>query len=361
MVHNFGSLSGTITTTEVSVNEHVTGARARDRLLCFEACLQIFLFCTYIVLYILYMMTSLVSDRSRGSRDKALPATTQPTQPQKHIQATAEQIRLAQVIYDKNDADFEDKVKQLMEVTGKNQDECMVALHDCNEDVNRAINFLLEDSSDTTSWETVGKKRGLVKEVSSSENKENKENREKRAEREASRGRGGAIKRGRGANRTRDVRSEENGVDLGPGESGVDRRGRGRGRGSGVRGRGRGAGGSRFSSQGMGTFNPADYTPNSSSGAGGARSDAWESGAKEGAEGTGAWRNSPDEWVTEDWNEDLSETKVFTSSSTTRTENHIAPGQSLDLASLLRKPGGAELGETGDADPASRRRAGPQP
>lgn len=36
-----------------------------------------------------------------------------------------------------------------MEVTGKNQDECMVALHDCNEDVNRAINFLLEGTSDT--------------------------------------------------------------------------------------------------------------------------------------------------------------------------------------------------------------------
>ena len=36
-----------------------------------------------------------------------------------------------------------------MEVTGKNQDECMVALHDCNEDVNRAINFLLESTSDT--------------------------------------------------------------------------------------------------------------------------------------------------------------------------------------------------------------------
>ncbi|KAG5841004.1 hypothetical protein ANANG_G00194950 [Anguilla anguilla] len=299
------------------------------------------------------MMTSLVSDRSRGSRDKALPATTQPTQPQKHIQATAEQIRLAQVIYDKNDADFEDKVKQLMEVTGKNQDECMVALHDCNEDVNRAINFLLEDSSDTTSWETVGKKRGLVKEGSSSENKENKENREKRGEREASRGRGGAIKRGRGANRTRDVRSEENGVDLGPGERGVDRRGRGRGRGSGVRGRGRGAGGSRFSSQGMGTFNPADYTPNSGSGAGGARSDTWESGAKDSVDGTGAWRNSLDDWVTEDWNEDLSETKVFTSSATPGTENHITPGQSLDLASLLRKPGGPDMGETADGEPPS--------
>lgn len=101
-------------------------------------------------------------------------------------QATAEQIRLAQMIYDKNDADFEDKVKlvwlnvfmlihdldtylldtliaswseltmffcfvclQLIEVTGKTQDECMVALHDCNGDVNRAINFLLESTSDT--------------------------------------------------------------------------------------------------------------------------------------------------------------------------------------------------------------------
>lgn len=29
------------------------------------------------------------------------------------FQATAEQIRLAQMIYDKNDADFEDKVKQV--------------------------------------------------------------------------------------------------------------------------------------------------------------------------------------------------------------------------------------------------------
>lgn len=40
---------------------------------------------------------------------------------------------------------------QLIEVTGKTQDECMVALHDCNEDVNRAINFLLESTSDTVS------------------------------------------------------------------------------------------------------------------------------------------------------------------------------------------------------------------
>uniref|UniRef100_A0A8C9VT60 Ubiquitin associated protein 2a n=1 Tax=Scleropages formosus TaxID=113540 RepID=A0A8C9VT60_SCLFO len=175
-------------------------------------------------------MTSLVSERPRGTRDKALPTAPQAAQPQKQIQATAEQIRLAQMIYDNNDADFEDKVKQLMEVTGKNQDECMVALHDCNEDVNRAINFLLEGSSDTNLWETVGKKRSIGKEGSSSD-KENKETREKKGEREASRGRGGTSRKGRGASRSREVRLEENGVDVYPGERGADRGRRGRGRG----------------------------------------------------------------------------------------------------------------------------------
>lgn len=49
--------------------------------------LQIFLFCTYIVLYILYMMTSVVSTQARGTRDRTLPTTTtQTTQPQKQIQ-----------------------------------------------------------------------------------------------------------------------------------------------------------------------------------------------------------------------------------------------------------------------------------
>uniref|UniRef100_A0A3P8X920 UBA domain-containing protein n=1 Tax=Esox lucius TaxID=8010 RepID=A0A3P8X920_ESOLU len=150
------------------------------------------------------MMTSVVSNPARGPRDRVLPTTTtQTTQPQKQIQATAEQIRLAQMIYDKNDADFEDKVKQLIEVTGKTQDECMVALHDCNEDVNRAINFLLESTSDTTSWETVGKKaRGPGKDGGPSEMKDN---REKRGDREASRGRGGPNRRGRGTNRSREV------------------------------------------------------------------------------------------------------------------------------------------------------------
>ncbi|XP_064356420.1 ubiquitin-associated protein 2 isoform X7 [Dromaius novaehollandiae] len=237
-----------------------------------------FLFCTYIVLYILYMMTSVGSERTRGTRDKTQISATQPTQPQKQVvQATAEQIRLAQMIYDKNDADFEDKVKQLMEVTGKNQDECIVALHDCNGDVNRAINILLEGSSDTTSWETVGgKKKNLGKESS-----ENKENREKRGDREVSRGRGSSNRRGRGGSRGREFRAEENGVDNNQGDRPSDRGKRGRGR--------------------------------------------------------GAWKNSIEEWTAEDWNEDLSETKVFTASSVP-AENHVTSGQSIDLVTLLQKP-----------------------
>ncbi|KAM3621570.1 uncharacterized protein V6R79_012934 [Siganus canaliculatus] len=286
------------------------------------------------------MMSSLGGDKARGPREKALPAATHTSQPQKQIQATAEQIRLAQMIYDKNDADFEDKVNQLMEVTGKNQDECMVALHDCNEDVSRAINFLLESTSDMTSWETVGKKKPLVKE-GPSESKENKENREKKGEREASKGRAAANRKGKGASRSRQARPEENGVEVTAVDKGADRGRRLRGgRGSGGRGRGRAPAGSRFSAQGMGTFNPADYT--SEAGTATTQSEVWDTVANNSTDGTVAWRNTLEDWAAEDWSEDvsLSETKVFTSSCAPAAENHITPGQSLDLASLLQKPVG---------------------
>uniref|UniRef100_H3DEF7 Ubiquitin associated protein 2b n=1 Tax=Tetraodon nigroviridis TaxID=99883 RepID=H3DEF7_TETNG len=302
------------------------------------------------------MMTSVVSNQSRGARDKTLPTTTttQTTQPQKQIQATAEQIRLAQMIYDKNDADFEDKVKQLIEVSGKTQDECMVALHDCNEDVNRAINFLLESTSDTTSWETVGKKRNLGKEGGSSEIKEISD--KKGGDRETSRGRGGSSRRGRGISRGREGRLEENGFEVTPGERGGDRGRRGRGRGAGGRGRGRAAAGNRVPSQGMGTFNPTDFTANS-----GNRQEAWNGEGKDPAEGTGrkiicksnyvsdsvcltqhyilsgTWGGPTEDWTSEDWNEDLSETKVFTASSA--PANHISSRHGVDLASLLPKTG----------------------
>ncbi|XP_077457044.1 ubiquitin-associated protein 2-like isoform X3 [Stigmatopora argus] len=267
------------------------------------------------------MMTSLVSNQARGTRDKTLPTTTQTTHPQKQIQATAEQMRLAQMIYDKNDAVFEGKVKQLIEVTGKTQDECMVALHDCNEDINRAINLLLESTSDTNSWETVGKKRSLGKEGATAEVKESRE--KKGGEREVSRGRGGANRRGRGISRGREGRVEENGFEVVPGERGGDRGRRGRGRGAGGRGRGRAAAGARLS-QGMGTFNPADYAAG--------RHENWDGDVNETTEAPATWGGNTEDWTTEDWNEDLSETKVFTSSSTSGNHN-------VDLTGLLPKPG----------------------
>ncbi|XP_060234018.1 ubiquitin-associated protein 2 isoform X5 [Meriones unguiculatus] len=261
-------------------------------------------------------------------------------------------MRLAQVIFDKNDSDFEAKVKQLMEVTGKNQDECIVALHDCNGDVNRAINVLLEGDSDTTSWETVGgKKKNFGKESS-----ENKENREKRMEREASRGRGNNNRKGRGGSRGREFKGEENGIDYSQGDKPLERGKRARGRGFG-RGRGRGAG--RFSAQSMGTFNPAEYSESMSTDGCGTKLVVWEAaqnGTDEDPEGVtkphsisqelpskssyglkGAWKNSVEEWTPEDWSEDLSETKVFTASSVP-AENHVTPGQSIDLVALLQKP-----------------------
>ncbi|XP_067600715.1 ubiquitin-associated protein 2 isoform X3 [Pseudorca crassidens] len=305
------------------------------------------------------MMTSVSSDRSRGAREKPQISATQATQLQKQVvqlyvlfQATAEQMRLAQVIFDKNDSEFEAKVKQLMEVTGKNQDECIVALHDCNGDVNKAINILLEGNSDTTSWETVGgKKKNFGKESS-----ENKENREKRSEREVSRGRGSNNRKVRGGNRGREFRGEENGIDCNQGDKPSDRGKRARGRAFG-RGRGRGAG--RFSTQGMGTFNPADYSDSPSIDGCGTKPVGWEAAQNGADEGTelasnaqnvaqnlpnknslglkGSWKNSVDEWTTEDWTEDLSETKVFTSSSAP-AEHLVTPGQSVDLVALLQKP-----------------------
>ncbi|XP_042564268.1 ubiquitin-associated protein 2-like isoform X2 [Clupea harengus] len=264
------------------------------------------------------MMTALVNDPSGVN-----PSLSTHTSHQKQIQATAEQIRLAQMIYDKNDSEFEDKVKQLVEVTGRTQDECMVSLHDCNEDVNRAINLLLEGVTDQSSWETVGKRRGLDKDGKS----ETKDNREKRGERDVGRGRA-AARRGRGGFRSREV--ESGGV-----EASIRR---GRGRGVVARGRGRGTAVRGFSSGAMGTFNPSEY------GSGSTHRDGGEAEVNGG--GAGPWRNV-DDWAAEDWSEDLIETKVFTSSSALAANTHLTSGNSMDLCTLMSQSGEGAV----DADP----------
>uniref|UniRef100_A0A8C8D3U5 UBA domain-containing protein n=1 Tax=Oncorhynchus tshawytscha TaxID=74940 RepID=A0A8C8D3U5_ONCTS len=283
--------------------------------------------------------------------------------------ATAEQIRLAQMISDHNDADFEEKVKQLIDITGKDQDESMIALHDCNGDVNRAINVLLEGSPDTDSWEMVGKKKGVSgqKEPGHAETgEEGKDNRERGAERDVARRRGGAPRRGRGASRGREFRGQENGLDGGK-AAGIA--GRGTERGHRGRGRGRGKPIGSGCAQNHGffscrTFNPADYAEPTQTEESYGRGSTWnntgnlepEEGARieytAGGEGTNyqpkfdsvpsAWRSATEEWGTEDWNEDLSETKIFTASSVAsmplpRENVTITAGQRIDLAVLLGK------------------------
>ncbi|KAJ6657006.1 hypothetical protein lerEdw1_003007 [Lerista edwardsae] len=188
------------------------------------------------------------------------------------------------------------------------------------------------------SWEMVGKKKGVSGQKESGQtepSEEGKENRER--ERDFSRRRGGLPRRGRGASRGREFRGQENGLD-GSKTGGSSGRGTERGR----RGRGRGRGGSgrrggRFSAQGMGTFNPADYAEptGTEEGYGNSTNNTWNNtGSFEPDDGTrvdyirgegtnyprkfdtapGAWRTATEEWGTEDWNEDLSETKIFTAS-----------------------------------------------
>uniref|UniRef100_A0A8C1SXM3 Ubiquitin associated protein 2-like n=1 Tax=Cyprinus carpio TaxID=7962 RepID=A0A8C1SXM3_CYPCA len=346
------------------------------------------------------MMTSVGGSRTRGNWEQTQGQTPSQSQHKQRPQATAEQIRLAQMISDHNDADFEEKVKQLVDITGKDQDESMIALHDCNGDVNRAINILLEGSPDTDSWEMVGKKKGVSGQKESAQTDggdEGKENREKGGERDVARRRGGAPRRGRGTSRGRDFRGQENGLD-GAKAGGVAGRGMERGR----RGRGRGRGGAgrrggRFSAQGMGqidkgprydlsgdesTFNPADYTEPAQTEESYTSGSSWsntgnlepEDGNRlefTGGEGTnyprkfdsapGAWRTATEEWGMEDWNEDLSETKIFTASSVASMpipqENvTITAGQRIDLAVLLGK---TPPSSSSEAEPASLE--GPQP
>ncbi|XP_014907007.1 ubiquitin-associated protein 2-like isoform X2 [Poecilia latipinna] len=320
------------------------------------------------------MMTSMGGNRARGSWEPTQGQTQSQTQHKQRPQATAEQIRLAQMISDHNDADFEEKVKQLVDITGKDQDESMIALHDCNGDVNRAINVLLEGSPDTDSWEMVGKKKGVSgqKEISQAETgEEGKENREKGGEKDAARRRGGAPRKGRGSSRGRDFRGQENGLDGG--KAGVAGRGAERGR----RGRGRGRAtvgvnarrGGRFSAQGMGTFNPADYAEPAQTEENYGGGSTWnntgsvelEEGAREGTNyppkfdsAPAPWRPATEEWGTEDWNEDLSETKIFTASNVSSVpapqENvTITKGQRIDLAVLLGKTPTSSSSETENA------------
>ncbi|XP_070173738.1 protein lingerer-like isoform X4 [Littorina saxatilis] len=73
-------------------------------------------------------------------------------------QATVEQMRIAQMIDSgKDSAANIDTVKQLCEMTGRSEDEVIVALHDAKDDADKAVEILLEGGGGE--WEVQDKKK----------------------------------------------------------------------------------------------------------------------------------------------------------------------------------------------------------
>uniref|UniRef100_UPI00358ED764 ubiquitin-associated protein 2-like isoform X2 n=1 Tax=Myxine glutinosa TaxID=7769 RepID=UPI00358ED764 len=280
----------------------------------------------------------------------------------KPTQATAEQIRI-QMILEKNDLDFPEKVKQLMEVTGRDEEQCTVALHDSDGDVTKATEELLEGNLDTGLWKTVGRKprvggtgsgaaggsgqRGTDASIPPVTGEGRERDGISGGGARGGRMAGGGLRRGRGAlGRLREGRGQENGIESRSDASG----GRGRrGRGGIVRGRPRGRiglGPAALDSPATSPLVPAGDWGTGSIGGGqvewGRTPTEWgpsgnrRNNAEDLLASDGGWRPGLDEWPAEDWNEDLSETRVFTASVTADSEAY-PPSQAVSLASLLHK------------------------
>ncbi|KAJ1530638.1 hypothetical protein ONE63_005512 [Megalurothrips usitatus] len=258
-----------------------------------------------------------------------------------------EQMRIAQIIDGRyEDPQIKEKIKQIMDATHKSEIEVCTALHDCDNDANRAVNMLIEGQI-STDWETSSKKkksrqpsanakpdagapRGISSDVVESENWDDdtptKPSIPVDAQRaRTQRGGGGAPRmRGRGAQDNRGWRGRENKENernleesRGAVAAGGDRdqrdgfrRGGGGNRGgrmSNGAGRGGGRGGSRTG-------------PRSFSGRGGhdrgapfPRTTSWNPD-EDGADAKSSNFPSPEDWDNEEYTGSLSDTKVFTPS-----------------------------------------------
>ncbi|XP_066271973.1 ubiquitin-associated protein 2-like isoform X7 [Branchiostoma lanceolatum] len=332
------------------------------------------------------MMSAVGTRGSRGGhRDRASSAKTQ-TQPggkgaqgpqperlPKQPQATSEQMRIAQMISDTSteDPQWQEKIQQVRDVTGRGLDEATVALHDCDGDSNRAINMLLEGEQDQGEWETAGKKKSRSAPSTQRGNDSGppgKENREeyRRGRNRDDRDRDGSSSRGRGPPRMSrgggrgGSRPRENGM-ADDKEGSRDRGGRGRGdrRNRGDRdgdrrpgrfghmngpsrpGRG-GFGRPRHDGPKIGTFNPDEIKTEKTS-------DIWPNTESEWFV-PGTWNpdqiETQEDWGADgDWTGDLSESKVFTPSAPVPNPEPIRStpyqGERIDLAKLLNPNGGS--------------------
>ncbi|XP_046403980.1 protein lingerer isoform X6 [Ischnura elegans] len=270
------------------------------------------------------------------------------------IQPTAEQMRIAQIIDTRSeDPDLKDKIKQVMDATRKTEDEVCTALHDCDNDPDRAVNMLLEGMG-TGEWEMSGKKKKNRQPGSSSKPEGPVNNREDPggdwsreregggggggggAERERSRTRGGGPPRmrGRGSLDSRGWRgreNKENEKNLEDSRGDIPRRGRGMMNGPGGRS-GRGGRGGRlgprtFQNRERGGFPRSIDTWNNPQ-----VEDSSADPIKMGQLGVSMTPNSllenwaddfpsPEDWDNEEYTGSLADTKVFTPSNSVQSAN----------------------------------------
>ncbi|XP_046661479.1 protein lingerer isoform X2 [Homalodisca vitripennis] len=279
---------------------------------------------------------------------------------------TAEQMRMAEIMdTKKDDLVSKDIIKQVMDLTQKTEDEALTALHDCDYDVNRAINYLLEGSPKVM-WSTsvMKKKKNRTASTNKAEGPVNNHvggNGEegdwepaqsevsttttggRGRERPRQRGSGPPRLRGRGSMESRGWRGRENKENERNLEdnynsergSGGGRRGERGGRmsnGPGRGGRG-GRGGGRLGSRtfqsrdkpGQGFPRSIDTWNNpSAEDASGEKMENWDNGpsedwdAEEFKNKNETWEDgfpSPEDWDNEEYTGSLADSKVFTASS----------------------------------------------
>ncbi|CAD7076827.1 unnamed protein product [Hermetia illucens] len=259
------------------------------------------------------------SDVSKPEKEKTQP------------KPTAEQIRIAQITdisSGSEDPEMREKVQTLIEMTQRSEEEVCCALNECDNNLEKAVEFLLE-TLPVGAFETSSKKKKNRVANSTNdgngdgewtENNANVDNRERSRNRNGMRGgRGGSDSRGW---RSREARENERNAADSKGGEGGGWRGRGRGGSRGGYG-GRGGRGGRMGPRGMGSRDQGrNYSRQEPQ-----EVDTWDNTIATNAEQI----KQDDEWG--DWDNEeyvgsLKDSKVFIPSS---LQNQPIPGSEISV------------------------------
>ncbi|XP_034245578.1 protein lingerer isoform X1 [Thrips palmi] len=310
-------------------------------------------------------MSSVGRATSRGSKSGKVEHTNATAKAQKTDTKTEtaktmenskaqEQMRIAQIIGDKEDPQLKEKIKQVMDATHRPEIEVVSALFDSDYDANRAVNMLIEGQN-SGEWETSSKKKknrqpsansksdsGAPRGISSADvDGENWDDETptkpvtqadtQRTRNQRGGGSGAPRMRGRGAQDNRGWRGRENkenernleesrGSGPSAGSAGGDRDQRDSFRRGGAGGSNRGGrlsnGAGRGGGRGGSRGGPRSFSSRGGHDRGGAafpRATPWNPEE----DGTDAKSNnfpSPEDWDNEEYTGSLSDTKVFTPS-----------------------------------------------